>query len=65
MLFDLHGRQETVLVVVTHNVELAARCPIRYELEGLGLTRVDGGGKRADGGGKRVDGVAATGSERP
>jgi lipoprotein-releasing system ATP-binding protein len=40
MLFDLHGGQETVLVVVTHNVELAARCPVRYRLEGLGLKRV-------------------------
>ena len=51
MLFDLHRRQDTVLVVVTHNVELAARCPIRYALEGAGLKRVDGG--------------AASGSARP
>ena len=79
MLFDLHGRQETVLVVVTHNAELAARCPIRYELEGLRLKRVDGdqkradgGEKHADGGEKRVDGDEkpadggeSTGSERP
>lgn len=43
MLFDLHRRQETVLVVVTHNVELAARCPVRYALEGAGLRRADGG----------------------
>ena len=50
MLFDLHGRQETVLVVVTHNAELAARCPVRYRLEEAGLRRVDGGGERADGG---------------
>ena len=55
MLFDLHGRQETVLVVVTHNVELAARCPIRYRLEGLGLKRVDGDEQRSDGGEPRVD----------
>ena len=55
MLFDLHGRQETVLVVVTHNAELAARCPIRYELEGLGLKRVDGD-QRADGDEKHADG---------
>jgi len=34
MLFDLHGQQETMLVVVTHNTELAARCPIRFELVG-------------------------------
>ena len=50
MLFDLHGRQETVLLVVTHNVELAARCPIRYRLEGLGLKRMDGGGATEDAG---------------
>ena len=56
MLFDLHERQDTVLVVVTHNAELAARCPIRYELEGLGLKRVDGDRKRADGGEKHADG---------
>ena len=37
MLFDLHRRQETVLVVVTHNVGLAAKCPIRYELAGQRL----------------------------
>ena len=56
MLFDLHGRQETVLVVVTHNVELAARCPIRYRLEGLGLKRMDGGEERSAGDAKRTDG---------
>ena len=50
MLFDLHAQQETVLVVVTHNAELAARCPVRYRLEEAGLRRVDGGGERADGG---------------
>ena len=72
MLFDLHGRQETVLVVVTHNVELAARCPIRYRLEGLGLKRVDGDvrrtdgdEKRADGGERRAHGGETTGSEGP
>lgn len=37
MLFDLHQRQQTTLVVVTHNVELAERCPIRYELVGQRL----------------------------
>ena len=39
MLFDLHQRQQTVLVVVTHNMELAARCPICYELAGQRLQR--------------------------
>ena len=61
MLFDLHGRQETVLVVVTHNVELAARCPIRYQLEGLGLKRADGGDEGVPGGAGRALG----GGERP
>jgi lipoprotein-releasing system ATP-binding protein len=32
MLFDLHREQETILVVVTHNKELAARFPTRFEL---------------------------------
>ena len=39
MLFDLHQRQQTVLVVVTHNMELAAKCPICYELAGQRLQR--------------------------
>ncbi len=37
MLFDLHKRQETVLVVVTHNTGLAAKCPIQFELAGQRL----------------------------
>ena len=32
LLLELHGRQETILVVVTHNAELAAKFPVRYEL---------------------------------
>jgi lipoprotein-releasing system ATP-binding protein len=32
LLLDLHHEQETILVVVTHNAELAARFPTRYEL---------------------------------
>jgi putative ABC transport system ATP-binding protein len=32
LLFDLHQRQRTILVVVTHNPELAARFPRRFEL---------------------------------
>jgi len=32
MLLDLHARQKTILVVVTHNLELAARFPRRFEL---------------------------------
>lgn len=32
LLLELHRKQETILVVVTHNAELAARFPLRYEL---------------------------------
>jgi lipoprotein-releasing system ATP-binding protein len=32
LLLELHQQQQTILVVVTHNVELAARFPLRYEL---------------------------------
>lgn len=32
LLLELHGRQETILVVVTHNAELAARFPQRFEV---------------------------------
>lgn len=32
LLLDLHQQQKTILVVVTHNAELAARFPLRYEL---------------------------------
>ena len=32
LLLDLHRQQETILVVVTHSAELAARLPARYEL---------------------------------
>ena len=32
LLFELHREQETVLVIATHNVELAGRCSIRYRL---------------------------------
>jgi lipoprotein-releasing system ATP-binding protein len=32
ILFDLHRQQKTILVVVTHNLELAARFPLRYDL---------------------------------
>jgi lipoprotein-releasing system ATP-binding protein len=32
LLLDLHRQQETILVVVTHNAELAAQFPLRYEL---------------------------------
>jgi lipoprotein-releasing system ATP-binding protein len=32
LLLELHRQQETILVVVTHSVELAARFPTRFEL---------------------------------
>jgi lipoprotein-releasing system ATP-binding protein len=39
LLLELHGRQETILVVVTHNAELAAKFPVRYELQEQNLVR--------------------------
>ena len=32
MLFDLHRSRQTILIVVTHNPELAAKFPLRLEL---------------------------------
>src|SRR6185295_12269690 len=32
LLLDLHKQQQTILIVVTHSAELAARVPIRYQL---------------------------------
>ena len=32
LLLELHRRQETILVVVTHSAELAAKFSVRYEL---------------------------------
>lgn len=32
LLLELHARQKTILVVVTHSMELAARFPVRYEM---------------------------------
>ena len=32
LLLELHQRQKTILVVVTHSAELAGRFPVRYEL---------------------------------
>lgn len=34
LLLELHARQKTILVVVTHSAELAARFPVRYEMAG-------------------------------
>ena len=32
LLMELHSQQKTILVVVTHSVELAAKFPVRYEM---------------------------------
>lgn len=40
MLLDLHSQQKTILVVVTHNAELASRFPRRYELTDHQLRQV-------------------------
>ena len=40
LLLDLHHRQRGVLIVVTHSAPLAARFPIRFELQDRRLQRV-------------------------
>ena len=40
LLFDLHREQKTILITVTHSVELAARFPVRYEMAGQALQRL-------------------------
>jgi lipoprotein-releasing system ATP-binding protein len=40
LLLELHAKRRTILVVVTHSPELAARFPARYELLDRGLERV-------------------------
>jgi lipoprotein-releasing system ATP-binding protein len=42
VLLDLHRRQQTILVIVTHSPQLAERCPIRFELEDRRLRHVVG-----------------------
>jgi len=37
LLLDLHRAQETILIVVTHSAELAAKFPTRYELHHANL----------------------------
>lgn len=39
LLFALHRRQQTILVIVSHNDGLAGRCAIRYRLSGQRLER--------------------------
>ena len=40
VLLDLHRREQTILVIVTHSPQLAARCPVRFELDERRLKRV-------------------------
>lgn len=40
LLFDLHRRQQNILIAVTHSPHLAERFPIRFELRDTRLTRV-------------------------
>jgi lipoprotein-releasing system ATP-binding protein len=40
MLLELHSRQETILIVVTHNPELASRFPQRFEVANQQLNRL-------------------------
>ena len=40
VLLDLHQRQQTILVIVTHSPQLAERCPIRFELTDRLLKRI-------------------------
>jgi lipoprotein-releasing system ATP-binding protein len=40
VLLDLHARQQTILIIVTHSAPLAEKCPIRFELGDRRLTRV-------------------------
>ena len=39
LLLELHAAQKTMLVVVTHNAALAARFPVRYELDNRTLVQ--------------------------
>ena len=40
LLFELHRQQENILLIVTHNADLAARCPLRYRLSDQRLDRM-------------------------
>jgi lipoprotein-releasing system ATP-binding protein len=39
LLLELHRQQETILIVVTHSAELAAKFPVQYELVEQNLVR--------------------------
>jgi len=40
LLFELQRQQNNILVIVTHNLELAARCPIRCRLKDQRLEKI-------------------------
>lgn len=40
MLLELHRAQRTILIVVTHNLDLAAKFPLRFELQNAGLKQL-------------------------
>ena len=40
LLLDLHRQQQTILLVVTHSADLAAKFPVKYELHDQQLNRV-------------------------
>ncbi len=42
LLLELHQRQKTILIVVTHSAEVAASFPVRFELEDGHLKRSEG-----------------------
>jgi lipoprotein-releasing system ATP-binding protein len=42
VLLDLHRREQTILIIVTHSPELASRCPIRFELTDRRLVQTRG-----------------------
>ena len=39
LLLDLHRRENTILIIVTHSAPLAAMCPIRFDLVNAQLQR--------------------------
>jgi lipoprotein-releasing system ATP-binding protein len=42
LLLDLHARRQTILVVVTHSAALAARFPVRYDMDAGRLVKMAG-----------------------
>ncbi|MBF8306043.1 MAG: ATP-binding protein, partial [Acidobacteria bacterium] len=41
LLLDLHRRQKSILIVVTHSARLASQFPVRFELADRQLRRVE------------------------